>query len=85
MNAYKDSKNRIDRSYKDFDEIDKIKEKFSKNKVKITKLNTSLTNPNNPSSFEGFIEIKDEYLKITYKDPMLLSVQKLADYKTKRE
>ena len=85
LDAYKDSKNRIDQSYKDFDEIDKIKEKFSKNKVKITKLNTSLTNPNNPSSFEGFIEIKDDYLKITYKDPLPLSVQQLADYKVKRD
>ena len=53
--------------------------------MKITKLNTSLTNPNNPSSFEGFIEIKDDYLKITYKDPLPLSVQQLADYKVKRD
>ena len=85
MNAYNESKQRIDRSYLDFDEIDKIKAIFSKKKVKITKLNTSLTNPNNPSSFEGFIEIKDDYLKITYKDPLPLSVQQLADYKVKRD
>ena len=69
-----ESLQRIDQNYKDFDEIKKIKEKFSYSKVKITKLNTSLTNPNNPSCFEGFIEIKDDYLKITYKDPKLLSV-----------
>lgn len=85
MNAYKEAKQRIDKSYQDYDEIDKIKEKFSKNKVKITKLNTSLTNPNNPSSFEGFIEIKDDYLKITYKDPLPLSAQDRADYYVKRD
>ena len=85
MNAYKKSKQRIDQSYLDYDEINKIKEIFSKKKVKITKLNTSLTNPNDPSSFEGFIEIKDDYLKITYKDPMPLSFQETADYKFKRD
>ena len=84
LKQYMQAKKRIDCSYLDYREINRIKKTFSKNKVKITKLNSSLTNPDNPSSFEGFLEIEDGYLKIIYKDPLPLSVQEQADYKNKR-